>query len=222
MFSTSRKISLPLAGIIAASFVMGAASPTYANASSGQIVSASSAVDSTSSNPLPKRSIEDVKNSAKAQGLDADATEMAIELQKIINAYHELPEDLKGLPFEDPQVQEALLSKVAQSSTTLGRFASPTALIDEIDPLKASKCALTVAGLFVKTAGPVGVAWNLITTFGDVVEFAQAVTGAIKEARNSTAITVVEREYGKAAATAFGRILGYPEVINNCSNIKKR
>lgn len=62
---------------------------------------------------------------ATAEGLDPQATELAIDLQRVINRYHSLEPELKELPLDDPRIQLELELAIPAQSAVIGPLWNP-------------------------------------------------------------------------------------------------
>lgn len=60
------------------------------------------------SEALRYKDLDAVSFESERQGLSTEATAIAVELQRIVNAYLSLPAELQGQPTDSPRVTEAL------------------------------------------------------------------------------------------------------------------
>lgn len=162
---------------------------------------------------LPYRPLADIRAESLAKGLDAEATELAIELQKIVNAYHSLPDHLKDAPYDSPAVQDALL---AATSPSLARGA----IASGIDIGKASACAKAVVTTLVKKGTPIGQIWSFIETIGGVVEFAQGMSQIFVSGQQENAQRLVTNKWGPEMGYLLGKIFGYYEIVMSCKDLR--
>lgn len=163
---------------------------------------------------LPYKSLADIRAEALSKGLDADATELAIELQKVVNAYHNLPSHLKEAPLDSPDVQTALL---AGASPSLARGA----IASGIDFGKASACAKAVVSTLVKRGTPIGQFWTLVETIGGVVELAQGISQILQSTAEEDWVKRTTNKYGKEMGFLLGRILGYRDIVLSCKDLNQ-
>ncbi|MBM7051060.1 hypothetical protein [Rothia sp. ZJ1223] len=146
--------------------------------------------------------------------MDTETTELAIELQKVINAYHNLPEHLKEAPFDSPDVQNALL---AATSPSLARGA----IASGIDIGKASACAKAVVSTLVKHGTPIGQFWSLVETIGGGVELAQGISQILQSTAEEDWANRTTSKYGKEMGFLLGRILGYRDIVLSCKDLNQ-
>lgn len=163
---------------------------------------------------LPYRPLADIRAESLAKGLDAEATELAIELQKVINAYHNLPNHLKEAPLDSPDVQAALL---ATTSSSLARGA----IASGVDIGKASACAKAVVSTLVKKGTPIGQFWTLVETIGGVVELAQGISQILQSTAEEDWVNRTTSKYGKEMGFLLGRILGYRDIVLSCKDLNQ-
>lgn len=201
MFSGVKSTQGVVATVVAASIMFTgfgfAAAP--ANAAPSNSGSQSGSAEEVTPEDLPVRSIADVRAEASAKGLDDDATETAVELQKVVNAYHELPEDMKGRPTSDPEVEAALQRQMASSGTAFR------------GPVDAMDCALAVADA-ASIAVPGANAWKWVKAAGGVITFADA----IQEYLQSKSEDALVRALGKTAGNELKKVLGIQGVKDSC------
>lgn len=162
---------------------------------------------------LPYRPLSEIRAEAQAKGLDADATELAIELQKVVNAYHNLPNHLKELPYDYPAVQDALLASISPS---LARGATTP----NIDIGAASACAKAVVTTLVKRGTAIGVVWSAIEVIGGVTEFAQGMSEILNNRGQQNLQDLVTERWGKEMGFLLGRVIGYTAIVNACKDLR--
>lgn len=177
--------------------------PAYASTAASDEVSTASANKVTPAD-LPVKSIPEVKAEAAASGLDQESTDFAVELQKVINAYHELPADLQGRPTSDPEVEAAINQQI--------RSAYPTGAAAAFNWTGAMDCGIAVADA-ASIVVPGANAWKWVKAAGGVISFADA----IKEYLDSKREDALVRVLGKEAGNQLNKVLGYKAVIENCT-----
>lgn len=189
-----------------------------ASISTQHSASVSSSASEAAPDTLPYKSLDEVKAEALSKGLDAESTELAVELQKIINAYYELPENLKALPYESPIVQRALPipSETVKHPNSLARLASPS-----INYGAAWGCAKAVASTLLKRGTPIGQFWTLIEVMGGVVEFAKGMESLIRGNAQEGFKDYITREIGPEMGFLVGRIFGYTDIVLSCKDVNK-
>lgn len=163
---------------------------------------------------LPVRDLAEVRAEANEQGLDSESTELAVELQRVINAYHSLPTYLKSLPLNSPEVQRALtLRTSAPYNFSLSRSAT-------IDIGAASACAKAVASTLIKRGTLIGQFWTLLEVVGGVVQFAQGMGEILKGATQENFERRVAARFGKEMGFLLGRVIGYTEIVLACKDLR--
>ena len=209
MFTKTQKItSFLVAGSIAMSGLFVDSPGAVAAEHSGTQSSLSDSQKDTNGNvtpaDLPVRPIDDVRLEASQKSLDAEATEFAVGLQELVNAYHELPANLQHKSPDDPQVKgqlEGILGK-----RTLGK-----ATFRAINPVQAGDGALAIADA-ASIAVPCANAWKWIKAAGGVITVAEAVNEYFKSKSEDALIKAV----GKTAGKELKRALGVQGVIESC------
>lgn len=199
-----RPTRLVSAGLVATmTFVGIGASPAFAddNSPTPEAVQASSSEQGSPAG-LPTRTIDDVRAEAQQEGLDADQTEMAVELQRIVNAYHELPEELQGKPISDPEVREEI-SKTQGSERIQARAISFFAAVD---------CIYAIADA-ASTVVPGANVWKMVKVAGGVVTVAQVIVDYYK----GKLVNSLADELGEEAGRVFKELLAYQAVIDSCN-----
>lgn len=196
--------SMSLAGAVVVGPGAHAVAPTQA---AGVSTASASASQQGTPADLPVMSIEETKAQAKAQGLDAEATQLAVDLQKMVNRYHQLPEDMKNLPVDDPRVQAELRRAVGNS---------PSGVVSAMGFTQAMDCAFAIADA-ASVALPGKNIWTLIKLAGGVITVADVVKDALQAGAEADMKKILRDRLGPEAARQFGKVLGIAGVIDSCS-----
>lgn len=207
--------------ILSLSLVSLGAVPAVANATESTQLQSVTKEETVTPKDLPVRSLEDVEAEASSKGYAPAAVQTAVQLQAVINAYHELPENLQGKPTSDPEVRTALEKKLeGQGIPVSPQNAEPTPIRNGVrpvsaaagfDPISAVDCALAIADA-VSIAVPGANAWKWIKAAGGVITVAEAVNEVLQGKAQDSLIKVL----GKEAGNQVKKVLGVQGVIDSC------
>lgn len=208
---------------VTTAFVLGltltTTSLTAASADETHSATVSSAAENTEVTPadLPVQSLESVRAEAESRGYAPEAVESAVALQEIVNAYHELPTELQGLPTSDPRVEAALEEIIDKDISTPEpnrnpvRSSSLRSAASGFDPIAATDCILAIADALTIVVPGVN-AWKWIKAAGGVISVADAVNEVIQGKSEDALLKVL----GKEGAEQFQKVLGVKGVVENC------